>query len=409
MRVLHINNTDLPGARFNGYSLLRKQEAYGIDVHQIVLDKYSDSPKVRSIKLPGNQHQLISAYEDKSSIRCLSFPYTDLIIDSPEFQKADIVHYHLLHNEMVSLFDLPRLFSRKTCVWTIHDPWILTGHCVYPLSCKKYLEGCGDCPDLKRHFAIKNDTTAFMWKVKESIFKQLRIPLIVASDWMEQLIRNHPFGEFFPVIKKIPFGIDLSIFKPCGLTDKVKLREKNDIPNKFTIFFRQDPSPFKGLRDITEALKNLNIKTDLNIVTVGTKGLLDPEIYNNFFVKEMGWLNSEKDLAEIYQLSDVFLMPSTAESFGVMGIEALASGIPLITRENTAVADITGKGETSLLFKDVNGIRKHLEELILSEEYYKKISDKSRELAIKEFSEELYHQRLVDFYDSLLRDKLSVR
>lgn len=102
-------------------------------------------------------------------------------------------------------------------------------------------------------------------------------------------------------------------------------------------------------------------------------------------------------------------MPSTAESFGVMGIEALASGIPLITRENTAVADITGKGETSLLFKDVNGIRKHLEELILSEEYYKKISDKSRELAIKEFSEELYHQRLVDFYDSLLRDKLSVR
>lgn len=405
MRVLHVNNTDLPGARFNGFSLLQKQLDLGIEVNQIVLDKFSDSPHVKSIKLPLYQHQAISEFERKSSIRCLSYPYVDRLIQTIEFQQADIVHYHLLHNEMISLFDLPKLFSKKISVWTIHDPWILTGHCVHPLNCKKYLSGCGNCPDFKRNFSIFNDTTSFMWDIKLNIFKQVKIPLIVASDWMKDLISSHPFGEFFPIIKKIPFGIDLSIFKPCNTETKIKLREEANIPNEFTIFFRQDPSPFKGLSDINAALLHLTTEKKLNVITVGAQGLLDPSIYEKFVVKELGWINSETELAKLYQMSDTFLMPSTAESFGVMGIEALASGVPLITRENTSVAEITKGGEVSLLVNDSNGIKESITKLVHSPELRLKLSQLSRELAIKEFSQDIYHSRLIDYYDSLLRGK----
>lgn len=405
MRVLHINNTDLPGARFNGYSMLLKQEQLGIKVSQLVLDKYSHSPYVKSVKLAPSFHTAISTLEHKNSVRCLNFPYVDRILQTQEYKVADVVHFHLLHNEMVSLFELPKLFSNKVSLWTIHDPWILTGHCVYPMDCKAYLTGCGNCPDLERPFHINEDTTALMWKIKQNTFKQLSIPLVVASDWMKNLIQTHPFGVYFPHITKIPFGIDLSMFSPVDTNKKIELRNKEGIPNNFTIFFREDPSIYKGMKFIIEALKLLRPELNISIITVGAKNILGEEIYERFFVKEYGWVNSEEEIANLYQMADVFIMPSSAESFGVMAIESLACGIPLLIRKGTAVSELAKGGEVGVVFSDSEDLKSKIEILYFSPDLRVTLSSKSRELALSEYSEEMYHDRLLELYDSLLRSK----
>lgn len=367
MKVLHVNNTDLVGSRFNGFSMLEKQDALGIKAKQIVLHKMSDSPYVSTLGLPLDSHSKISQYEKLISVRCLCYPYVDVLMQSKDFKEADLVHYHLLHNEMFSLFDLPRLFSAKKSVWTIHDPWLLTGHCVHPLECKKYLEGCGNCPDLERNFSIVEDTSHIIWKIKEKIFSETSIPLIVASDWMKKMIEGSKFGKFFPSITKIPFGIELNVFKPVSDSVKKNLKKKYGLSNGFTIFFREDPSPFKGMEIIIEALLRLNIPGRINVVTVGAKNLLPREIYKKYNVKEFGWVEKKEDIVPLYQLSDVFLMPSKAESFGVMGIESLACGTPLITRKGTAVDEITNGGAISLVFSTLQELIDNIMQLYSNE------------------------------------------
>ena len=403
MKILHVNNVDLIGSRFNGYNMIAKQNQLGVRVKQLVLDKFSASSYVSSIKLPDAIHSEISKLEKERDVRCLFFPYADRILESPQFKEADIVHYHLLHNEMCSIFDLPRLFSAKKSVWTIHDPWILTGHCIYPLECNKYFYGCGNCPDLTRNFAIKEDSTKVMWNIKRKIFEKISIPLIVSSNWMKNMIEDSPFGKYFPTIYKIPFGIDLTTFKPIPNNEKKALRDKFGFSDRFTILFREDPSPYKGLDLIIEALLKLNVKEKINIITVGTKNFLPTSLFERFNIRQFGWVVSEEEMARLYAMSDVFLMPSTAESFGVMGIESLACGVPLITRKNTAVDEVTNGGEVSIIFSTCEELKVKIELLYKNPLYRKLISEKSIKFANDNFSEDRYHNELINLYDNLLR------
>lgn len=49
LKVLHINNTDLAGRRFNGYDLIDDLKPYGVECRQLVLEKKSTSPAVSEI------------------------------------------------------------------------------------------------------------------------------------------------------------------------------------------------------------------------------------------------------------------------------------------------------------------------------------------------------------------------
>ncbi len=51
----------------------------------------------------------------------------------------------------------------------------------------------------------------------------------------------------------------------------------------------------------------------------------------NLKSKEYAWVYDDNKLAELYQASDIFLMPSNYESFGMMAIEAMSSGVPVLS------------------------------------------------------------------------------
>jgi hypothetical protein len=61
--------------------------------------------------------------------------------------KPDIVHCHNLHGEYFDLHALDWLSARVPVVITMHDAWLLSGHCVHSLGCGRWETGCGKCPD----------------------------------------------------------------------------------------------------------------------------------------------------------------------------------------------------------------------------------------------------------------------
>ena len=80
-----------------------------------------------------------------------------------------------------------------------------------------------------------------------------------------------------------------------------------------------------------------------------------------------GWINSN-ELVNVLSASDIFLMPSLQESFGLMAIEAMACKTPVIVAEGTALPEIVGHRIGGLVVPARNSlaIKAAIEKLILN-------------------------------------------
>ena len=155
-------------------------------------------------------------FHNKISMQSVVYPFGELIAESEEFKEADIVHYHLIFNYFMSLYSFKKLTEMKPTVWTLHDPWALTGHCVYPVDCKGWLTGCKKCPYLDRYSPLKEDNASSIWNIKKEIYKDLDIDIVVASQWMYNMVKKSPLTKHFERIHLIPFGVDIVTWKQIG-------------------------------------------------------------------------------------------------------------------------------------------------------------------------------------------------
>lgn len=409
MNILQVNDNDIIGGRFNGYKLVEHSEEYGVRCFQAVIHKRSKLDGVFQYIAPNDIFNELINFEKENSIRCLALPFAQNLIETRQFKDADIVHYHLIHNNLFSIFDFPRLARLKPSVWTIHDPWCLTGHCVYPIDCEKYLSGCNSCPNLERAFPITKDNASLMWSIKREIFNQLDIDIVVASDWMKKLIQESPLTSHFKRIHKIPFGINLETFSVVTLPVKLDIRRKLHIPNTFTLFFRASRGSFKGTDLILKSLERLGVNKQINILTVGEVGLLkELSGKENFNIVEFGWLDDERLLSQLYSASDLFLMPSKAESFGVMAVESLACGVPVVVMEGTSLPEIVTQ-DAGFVFKngDIEGLVELIKYALENPIVLQEKSKNARKLAEVVYDEKIYLTKLVSLYDEIYRRNIN--
>lgn len=131
----------------------------------------------------------------------------------------------------------------------------------------------------------------------------------------------------------IPNAIDIYKFRFNG-RQRDELREKNNLKDKFVVChvgrIAQQKNPY-GVIDIFDALYQKN--PDSILLYVGT-GNMENEIKEFAFKKKsyesIRFLGIRKDIPDILQLSDVFLLPSFYEGLPIVAIEAQASGIPCV-------------------------------------------------------------------------------
>lgn len=141
IKVVQINSGDLIGRRFNGYDLQPYLKEHNIDSTQLVYwNKQSDAPFVsKAFNYPGNRivTRGFMKLEQKLSIHARLQPHSWTLPYHKKVREADIAHLHIIHDGYFSLSALPFLARRKPIVWTWHDPWPMTGHCIYPMDCAR--------------------------------------------------------------------------------------------------------------------------------------------------------------------------------------------------------------------------------------------------------------------------------
>lgn len=414
MKILQISFCDLLGSRFNGRDLNEYFRRLGHDAQQCVWIKQGDDQftwmlleklyyKKPILSIRDLSNYLLGKLERMLSVQSLLYPWSSQLFFDKRFLSSDIVHYHLIHNGYFSLLSMSKLTSIKPSVWTIHDPWLMCGHCVYPYNCERWKNGCGLCPDLKTFMPMFFDNTKKMFEIKRKILEKSQVDIVVASKYMLNMAKNSPILAN-KKIHYIPFGVDLKIFKPL---DKQLLREKYNIKHdSFVISFRQTKYEYKGLQYIKEALTKINpgnYSMPLTIFTVHEKGFLN-EFKDKFHIVELGVVTDEVTMAEFYNCSDLFLMPSTAEAFGMMAIEAMACGKPVIVFEGTALSDVVfaPKGGISVPMKDSVALYSALHSLLINQNERNAIGDEAYRLSREHYDFKVHADRMLDLYRDII-------
>ena len=405
MKVLHVTDADLPARRFNGYDLLRDLASRGIEGKQAVLRKHSDNTDVVSLFAGRGDQVLQSRLQDverRHSINNLLIPWGRLLAETAEFKNADLVHYHLIHNQVISLYDFKWLFGMKPSVWTFHDPWPLTGHCVHPMGCEGWLSGCKPCPFLDRLFPIAHDHADTLWRAKQRVFADLDMDVVVASGWMLDMVRRSPVTSHFEHVHMIPFGLDTRLF--VADDEKANSRRRLGIPeDDFVVLFRAHSWEVKGLTHIIEAFAAKPPARSTTLLTVDGRGMLK-SLRGEYRIVDLGWVDDEALYPLIFSACDVFLMPSLAEAFGLMAVEAMAAGRPVVCFEGTALPAVTHAPECGVAVPigDARALRAALDRLAQDRSERARRGHLGRKIVAEEYGHERYLDSMAELYRSVL-------
>lgn len=343
MRVAFLSGYDAAGQRFNGLTLHRALLAAGHESDFAVASRSLSEPRIHELGGPWlrRANAVAAKLEKKLSRQSDLSLLGQAFLRAPYVRQADLIHLQLLHaTSFFSLRHLPRLADgSRPVVWTMHDPWITTGHCVHSLGCDRWRTGCGSCPDLSLSLPIKRDRTAANWAFKKRLLERSRIHLVVASHWMARRVAESPILAGLPCTR-IPFGIDTTVFRP---QPKPAARAALGIPPGARVAaVRWAPSyALKGTRFAEAALLSLPPGTLTDVICFDTAGGDEvAAIRGRYRVTTINAFDNPAAIATGLAAADIFLMPSLAETFGMMAIEALACGTVPIVFSGTALPEV---------------------------------------------------------------------
>ncbi|MDO9565607.1 MAG: glycosyltransferase family 4 protein [Candidatus Desulfaltia sp.] len=158
----------------------------------------------------------------------------------------------------------------------------------------------------------------------------------------------------------IPGGVDLERFYPT--VDRTKVRQRLNIPQgKMILFTVRNLVPRMGLENLIYAVKDV-VKTvpDVYLVLGGDGHLkndlisLTQELGLENHVKFVGFI-PEAELPDYYRMADIFILPTMElEGFGLITLEALASGVPVLGTPVGGTVEILSQFDSRYLFKDTS-------------------------------------------------------
>lgn len=344
MNILILNTTyQCGGAEKIAVQVLEGMKRRGHQVHEIV--SYHRKPEPLPTDVQALYHgtpllllnRMLTGNHSNAS---LTIPYSKKqILDFIRKHQIDIVHLHNAHGNFLGIRDIRDISEVCPIVWTLHDFWALTGHCASPAGCgEQWKTGCKSCPNLQNYPPIRRDISARLWDARAEAFHSSRIHYTVPSRWMEaQFQKSHLKEQSCTCIHN---SLNTELWAPY---DQSELRKKYGLPTdkRILAFVAADPmQPLKGMKQLTEALSLLSDPGQYLLLVAGRESDLSPLTGLGFSVKQFGYLTEQQKMNEFYALADILINPSLYETFGLTGLEAMASGTPVVAFDICAMTEI---------------------------------------------------------------------
>ncbi len=220
---------------------------------------------------------------------------------------------------------------------------------------------------LEEYLLTKAYKLDYFEKLKNSIQNVQKI--IVSSEAMAKVWKC-----YHSEVVIIPGGVDTDMFQP-------KVQKNNSIKKIFMPGRVEDTA--KGFYVLYNACEKLRKeRKDFELICTGGWRHGFPD-----WVKFTGWLDYG-ELPDIYSTMDITVVPSIwEEPFGIVALEAMATGIPVIASNTGGLRNIVIHGETGFLFPpgDENALLKHIQSLLSNNEIRTEMGTKARQHVQKNY------------------------
>jgi len=187
----------------------------------------------------------------------------------------------------------------------------------------------------------------------------------------------------------------------CSVSPSVpKLKSKGQA----TVIHISNFRPLKRIGDVIEVFARIRRAIDARLLLVGD----GPESMKaEQMVRDLGISDSVEfigivdDVAPILAAADLLLLPSESESFGLVALEAMASGVPVIASRIGGIPEVVEDGVTGYLapLGDVDEMARRSLEILTDRKNAARFSARARERAAKLFD----YRTIVPQYESLYR------
>jgi UDP-glucose:(heptosyl)LPS alpha-1,3-glucosyltransferase len=153
-------------------------------------------------------------------------------------------------------------------------------------------------------------------------------------------------------IKVVYNGVDLKRFQPIETVKKKELKNFFGIKEDKVIIFVGVDAKRKGLTTLFRAYSLLDDK-DIKIIVVGKKdSSLSSLAKTHGIDKQVIFWGTDEEIEKIYLLADVFVLPTMYDPFSNATLEAMASGLPVITTLNNGASELIVNGDQGFVIED---------------------------------------------------------
>ncbi len=355
---------------------------------------------LRHLAVPGSAASWRSGAED------FAFPGIWGLERKWRSSPPDVIHAHNLHGEYFDLRALPALSRLAPLALTLHDQWLLTGHCAHDFNCGRWRTGCGHCPDLSIYPAISRDDTAANWQRKRDIYRQSRFFVAAPSQWLLDRAAQSPLQDGIVERRLIRIGIDRDVFYPG---DREAVRRRLNLPlDAAIVMFAANGTrsniwkDFATLEQAVWRLPRLLGGRPLILLAIGQGG---PTRQNaGAEVRMLPFVSDPRRLADYYRAADVYLHATRADNSPIVVLEALACGTPVVASDVGGIPELVEPGRTGWLAPvgDADALAAHAARLLLDHDQHARFARSAVERIARDFDFERQARAYLAWFQELV-------
>lgn len=308
--------------------------------------------------------------------------------------KPDVVHLHNIHDHYINYRILFAYLAKKKIpvVWTQHDQWATTGHCMYNrCGCERWKTECYDCP-LSEWYSFDRSRRNYLLK-KSLLADMPSLTIVPVSHWLEDNIRqSHLKNRLIQVIHN---GIDIKTFspQPTNAYERYGIAKNKKIVLGVAAMW----DARKGLNDFYLLAKRLP-NDEYAIVIVGQLTEKKKEIKSACQMVFVARTQNALELAQLYSSASVFVNPTYQDNYPTTNLEAMACGTPVITYRTGGSPEAIDKAVGTIVEQgDVEGLEKAIVRLSSFD-----CQDACRQKALREFDNTKCFNSYISLYNKLI-------
>ncbi|OGW27726.1 MAG: hypothetical protein A2X59_13010 [Nitrospirae bacterium GWC2_42_7] len=238
-------------------------------------------------------------------------------------------------------------------------------------------------------------------KLEQKIFRQHRFKKIIAISEMvkRNIIDNYEVSP--DDIKVIYNGVDADRFHPDNINKyRDETRKQFGLTeNDFVVLFVGSGFERKGVGHLIKAVRSISEPVAVLIVGKGSENKLKEMVGHQKVI----FCGPQKNIERFYAAADIFVFPTIYEPFGNVHLEALASGLPVITTKNSGAAEIIEDGKNGFVVdvpEDFKAIAEKIK-FFLDGDKLRSAGENARRTAEK-FTFQKHIEKIMSFYKDII-------